>query len=464
MIKTFKSSVFLCAMSALFLCGACHKEQSPIPEVLGEYLKYHAEKGKTVDGYDAYFDLSDGMLAAYSNDTTKAEIKSIINKITGNKNCRNIYSLKEGTVSKLDKSQTELYNYILNPSSYATVAPIEETLKKITSHGTSAFLVTDFEEYSNGVIQQQNYAKAYFVDWLKKGGDITFFITNYLENGKQKHLYFTVFDMGGHSLLKDIENALEGSNTKYTRFNLTANVVGIEYGYSGTKGGCYHDLDGEDIVSVTNESGEGDCFTLYKDYHAEYYPFNETWANIVKNAKDLSEEGNTPRFTHLITGPKANLTSLSGYNVKELDLKVTNIQDDFAKFAGYYEYTKDKTMNVDENGKLLDEYNYLNKNNAANMPEIEDMLKYAGSVKNGVATLNVDFDEDFNGTSSKVNPLDLLRVDIVIDECEPKYDLVTKLFSWQGNNSLEQAVRNTLQEVNPEGQVIYTFFMRDGGE
>ena len=101
MIKTFKSSVFLCAMSALFLCGSCH-DLSPISETLGEYLKYHAEEGKTTSGYDAYFDLSDGMLAAYSNDTTKAELKSIINKITGNKNCRNIYSLKEGAVSKLD--------------------------------------------------------------------------------------------------------------------------------------------------------------------------------------------------------------------------------------------------------------------------------------------------------------------------------------------------------------------------
>ena len=458
MIKTFKFTAAICAVSSIFLLGSCGGGKQPVstPETLGAYLKYHVEEGKTSDGYNAYFDLSDGMLSAYGNDTTKKVLESVVNKITGNEDCKAVYSLKEGKISELDKSQTELYNYILNPASYATVAPIEEALKKITASGTSAILVTDFEEYSNGVIQQQNYAKAYFVDWLKKGGDITFFVIDYLEIGKPKHLYFTVFSIGGSTLLADIENALKGKDAGITRFNLTVDAVNIEYAYKGTKGGSYHNADGEDIASSTNESGNGDCFTVYKDYRAEYYPFDQSWADIVKNAKTLAEEGNTPRFTHLVTGPKADLKSLSGYDIKELDLKVTAIKDDFAKFAGYYEYTKDKTVNTGENGKLLEQYNY--PAGGVDAHEIDDMLTYGGTVKDGVATLDIDFDPGFDGTSA---PVGLLRVDVVIDECEPKYDLVSSLFSWPGNNSLEQAVRNTLQEVNPEGKAIYTFFIRD---
>lgn len=451
----------LCFFAA-FLCS-CTKTTppSPIPEVLGNYLKYHANADEASKGYNAYFDLSDGMLAAYGDLSTKEKLKSVINKITGNKNCQNVYALKDGAITKLETNQTELYNYILNPASYAKVAPIEETLKDIVDKGVSAFFITDFEEYSNGVIQQQNYAKQYFVKWLKSNKDITFFVTDYVENGKPKHLYFTVFDSGSHALLKEIEDAFDGQEADYKRFNLTSNNVRIEYTYpSTTKGGCYHDAStGEDIVSCTDESGKGDCFTKFESYQAEYYPFNASWNDIVKNAKDLAQPGNTPQYTDLITGPKADLTSLSGYNVTELDVKVTNMQADFTKYAGYYEYTKDKTVNVDENGKLLPEYDYTK--GGGGTTEVEDMLEYTGSIKDGVSTLNINFDDDFTGTNPAVSPSDLLRVDVVIEECSPKYDIVSQLFSWPGNNSLEQAVRNTLQEVNPKGKTIYTFFMRD---
>lgn len=176
--------LLLASFIAVGVYGCTDETASTCPEVLYAYLEQQQKQVIPTNGYCAYFDLSDGMLAAYNDPVTKDNLKSIVNKVTGNTTCKQVYALKNGMVEKLEKSQTELYNYILNPKSYAQMAPIEETLKQIVSDDKSAFLVTDFEEYTNGSIQQQNYAKKYFVEWLNKGFDISFFVMNYTEERK----------------------------------------------------------------------------------------------------------------------------------------------------------------------------------------------------------------------------------------------------------------------------------------
>ncbi len=451
-------NLLITSFVAAGMCGCCD-ETSPIPEVLYAYLEQQQEQKVTTDGYCAYFDLSDGMLSAYSDPITKDNLKSIVNKITGNVTCEQVYALKNGMIEKLEKSQTELYNYILNSRSYAQMAPIEETLKQIVSDNKSAFLVTDFEEYTNGSIQHQNYAKKYFVEWLNKGFDISFFVMDYTEGKKSKHLYFTVFNSTNRTLFNDIESALDGKKeANYKRFNLTTDLITFDYNYAAaTRGGSYHDANTfEDIVSCTNETGKGNCYTIYKDFKSEFYPFEATWTDIVANAKSMSEEGNTPVFTHLITGPVADFSLMSGYKVEKIDIRTCNIQNDFNKFTGYYEFCKSGT-NADEEGKVLLEFDY-NKAGGT-ISEVADLFTYSGKINNGKASVNIDFRPGFSGEIANMPANDLLRVDVVIAECRPKYNVIDELFAWDGNNSLADAVRNTLQEVNPQGNSIYTFFI-----
>lgn len=447
-------------ISAGFSGCAGGEASSSVPEVLSSYLQQQVvQKDSLQNKYSAYFDLSDGMLSAYTDPVTKENLKSIVNKITGNTSCEQVYALKNGVIENLDLNQTELYNYVLTPASYAKIAPIEEALKQIVSDNKSAFLVTDFEEYSNGIIQQQNYAKKYFMRWLDKGYDISFYVMDYTEGEKQKHLYFTVFDSANGALSKDIANALEGNQVNYKLFNLGTDFVTYEYNYlAETRGGCYHDAtSNEDIVSCTNESGSGDCFTLYKAYQAEFYPFEASWTDIVANAKSVSDEGNTPVYTHLITGPVADFTAMSGFDVQELTLKTSNIQKDFGKFSGYYDYKK-LGANADEEGKILPEFDYSKGGVPAQ--EVADMFIYEGTVEKGKATLNIDFTPTFTGQIAGVESGDMLRIDVVIKESQPKYELIDQLFAWEGNASLSQSVKNTLQDINPKGKVIYTFYVR----
>jgi hypothetical protein len=54
-----------------------------------------------------------------------------------------------GKINPLDYNSNELFNKVSDPKQYKDImAPIQETLKKITEGNNDALLVSDFEEYT----------------------------------------------------------------------------------------------------------------------------------------------------------------------------------------------------------------------------------------------------------------------------------------------------------------------------
>lgn len=462
-IGTLAVSALAIGLTTMFI--GCSSNGLSMPEVLQAYIAYQSPQRSCEKGYTAYFDLSDGLLAAYQTPSTAACLQSIVNKVTGNANCKDVFTLKNNEITKSDLRQTALYNYILSPQSYQMVAPIEESLAQIVKKDQAALLVTDFEEYNGASIQQQNYAKPYFISWLSRGYGIVFFVFDYQENGKNKHLYFTVFDTPDHTLLKETEEALKGNGASFQTFKLNNNDVRFAVNYPAViKGGCYHDDSGDDIISCCKEDGENDCFTLFNGLNAEFYPFEESWENIVQNIKDAHDDASnyTPPFTHLLSGLKANFENMSGYTIKALNIRVTDIQDDYDKFAGWYDF-KTNGNNADDNGKVLPEFDYP-ATGGSNIGVVQDMFVFTGKLNGNQADISVDLRPQFSGIVANMPMGNLLRVDVVIADCEPRYDVLPALFAWPGNNSLVEAVKNTLQDRNPIGQVIYTYYVRGEGD
>lgn len=458
MLKSFTH--FSIGITILALIISSCQSEAPMPEVLQAYIQYHTPQPQVEKGYRAYFDLSDGLLSAYQVPTIGNCLKSMVNKVTGNENCQEVYTLKNNEKTKSELRQTDLYNYILTPENYQTSAPIEMTLAHICSEGHAALLVTDFEEYNGGTIQQQGYAKKYFIDWLNRGNRIVFFIFDYQEAGKEKHLYFTVFDTPDHLLLRETEDALKGNGAVYKTFRLNKDDISFAVDYPAvTVGGAYHDDQGDDIVSLTKEDGKGDCYTLFQGMNAEYYPFEESWPNIVQNVADAKNPDSeySPKFSHLISGLTANFENLSGYDIHKLDIRVSDIQSDYDKFAGWHAY-KTNGENTDENGNVLSEFDY--PKGMSPIGEVHDMFVFAGKVNGLTADIALDFRPLFSGTVANMPMGNLLRVDIVIAECEPRYNDLPQLFEWAGNPSLKESVKNTLQDQNPTGRVIYTYYIK----
>lgn len=447
--------------------------------------------------YAAYFDFTGAMTAC--NDSQTAEtFNGLCQKITGESAKFDIYKLGDSKIVPLtgEVRPAQIFAQLKNASKQQEFyAPIEDALKQITKEGRSAVLVTDFEEYTkDGQIYRQAYATPYLKSWLASGGDITFYVTDYNE-GIAKHLYYVVFDYNEHSLLKLVENSLQGLPVNYKRFTLATNSYPTCTNYlAAAKGGTYHDAYGDDIVSMSNEDGSDNGFFKIEGLRTESYSFGASWEDIVTNAKDQTREngadgknGNDEPFTHLFRNLFIDLSHSDSYKLNALDVRVTDVYDDLEKYWAWYVASTNKPKiekeegeiyldfegheagekYYDEKGNILAEYDYTK--GPGNIGEIKDMLVFDNDLfKNTNAQdpasveLGVKFKPGFTGEILQLEGDDhIFRVDIIVQSasiCDQ--NTLQELFDWPGNDCLFYSVKNALQDMNPQGRPIYSYFVR----
>lgn len=493
------AQVAIAASCVLSLSGCCETgpQLSTVEKVALYYIK-DVTAPKEQDSIEAYFDFSDGMNWAYQNDTTKNILKDIVNKIS-NENGAKVYSIADDMITLLPEKTTTLFNSIMSSASYTKMyAPIEKTLARIIESDNNALLVTDFEEYTpDGKIQTAAFASKYFEEWLNRGYDIKFYITDYTEKSLTKHLYYILFNTKNHALQEKVEEAIKGQPENYKEFQLSTNPCKLTTNYMGAAyGGCYHDSSHQDVVSGTDESGtaesycnynlEGYVATIIQDspffksvrrLNAEYYPMGVTWADIVKNAKDTSD------FTDLLRNLFVDLTFQDSYIVNRLDVIATDVQQDMDAYisslmpqiVGTPEMvddgmgglvaapTKDQEPYYDERGNVLPEYIYTPQTSAQIMDTFEmNQTLFANTMRTDPSKveIGIDLKTGFGGTICGYNQGDMIRLDIVIAKCEPNTSRLSSLFSWDGNSNLADAIKNTLQNMKPENRVIYSYFIK----
>lgn len=448
-------------------------------------------------GATVYVDFSDGMQYGYGSPEAKALLASVVNKLSGATGTVQFMSLADDKITKLDMPQTEIYNTIMNPGNYTQQrAPIEKTLKTIVEKQQPALLITDFEEYNGAVIQQQNYAKDYFKAWLAKGFNITFYKLDFNEKGKEKKLFFAVFD-GQYGALDGMvaQAVAQAQAPGVERFILGS----PEYAYPKTvaylsfkQGGNYHDSKGVDNVSGVIEDGSSQGFISYCTTQAtadaaqsrskyapiselygpvvQYYPMQVSWPDILKNIEALRAQGVDPKdvYQHFIGSLYANFSAQDGFAINKLEARAFNVEQAFQKLDmdKVQEQAKQDKEDAKKGAKPRD-----GKAMAAleaESPEVLDMftasLLPAPQQGQGWQEIVVDFDTKFNGTfpSGTPEPTDMLKVNVVIAQATPRLERVDGFFGWPGNRSLAQSVTNALTsaEVNPQGQVIISYYMK----
>lgn len=437
---------------------------------LDKYVEVTEQPTQMNDGNAVYFDMSDGMNAAYADDNSKAVLQGIVNSIAGKADC---FGLANNQISPIEKSHTELYNYLLNSKSYSQIsAPVQKTLETIVENNQPALLLTDYEEYNNGRIQKAAYAKEAFTAWLKKGHKITFYKWNFTENGKEKMMFLTVFDDNINTLGSLINNAVNGLEKfvlggkdfafpAFTNYVYQVDDKGTQKPLSVNQGGNYHNSKGKDNVTAVLEKGDE---LSYKSYClplataggngaftplnmgvgalAEYYPLCEAWENILTNAKDLSsnEIPEKDRFTHLLSNLYVELNAQHGYNVSGIEARVFDI-------------TKAMEMCAEDSVKVKEVQGYEGK-------QVFDFL--TATYETGDYTkISVDFDQKFKASSKFEGAM--YRVDIVISAATSNINNAKDFFNWEGNPSLATSVEQVLldTECNPQGHVLYTYYIKN---
>lgn len=437
-------------------CNSCGKRKPTNPQVLQAYLEEHKKDVPCYDSYSVYVDLTDCMRLACEDSNTKRKLEVLVGKTqSSGLHCNGYYELKNDTITSLGKPNKATFNHLLNGSNCLWTAPIEKTLSQIIATEESAILITDFEEYQTGQIFRGDCgASTAFVSWLKKGNNITFFVFDFTETNCKKHLYLTVFDTPKRELLKEVENALGQGEKNYEVFYLNNSIYSNKTEYDWRAyGGNYRNKKGEDNISFTKEGGECDCYCFFEGLNAEYYPFGESWEYIVKNIADdhsltKDDRNGDPPYTNLISGLSLDFTSMSGYAIKSLGLKMYAVQADYDAF--FDSWTNDNTSYK-----------------PVKCGEIYDMFVFTGKVVKNKAKVSIDLKPGFSGKVANMMENDMVRVDVIIDSCVVVDGSHLKnLFSWQDkkgmNNSLHDAVLNTLQNVDilPQGRVVYSYFVQ----
>lgn len=475
-IFKIKNLLFAAAMTmascGIISCG--NTDDVNMPQQIKQYFDKDITLRNAANNYSAYFDLSDGVVLAYKNQGAANFLNATVQKLTSSDSCQ-VYSLADDKITPLQLKQTELYNKIMDAKSYTQqMAPIEKTLDKIVKDGKSSLLVTDFEEFTpDRQVQHQSFATRYFVNWLKQGNDITFFVFDFIGvRNIPYHLYFIVFDNKSHKFLNQIKESAVGV-TGYQEFHLSTDAYSVSTQYpSASQGGNYHDAEtGEDLITGIMEDGSGIAYTNYgKGARLEYYPLGVSWEDALKNSQEATQAGFNPKFTDLFRNLFFDFSNQDSYIIKKLDVKVTDIEEDFQRYALYQNALANKEKSAtyyDENGKLLPDYDY-SKNKVQNK-EIKDLLvldqdlfsqsmAQSGGKK---AEIGIKFSPNFKGSLIGGEPNDLFRIDVTIAESQPNFSpRLDQLFSWGANNNLRDAIRNTLQELNPKGTIIYTYFAK----
>ncbi len=438
-----------------------------------ETVASHEASDKLGDGAAVYVDMSDGMNCAYASAESKVLLQSIVNKLAAN-DAIQFYGLADMTISDIDMDHTHLFNYMMNTQSYQKQkAPIEKTLGLILERNQPALLMSDFEEYKGVGIEKAAYAKRYFIEWLAKGFNITFYKWDFVERGKNKYMFLAVFDDNINRLNNLVANAIATSGQSIERYILASKQFSYPTAsnyISLKQGGNYHNALGKDIVTAVLEDGSKEAYVSYTQPLAtangvgpfasldnlagnfsEYYPVGVKWNEALANSKALSENGVPERdeFKHLLSNLYINLKAQDGFDIEELEVRTFDMQTSMMEKSA---------MSADS----IDVAQIL----AVSNPEVNEFLSCDlddDDLPEGWYMVSVDFHKKFDGTfASNTDPSHLFRANIVIAEAKPEIEKACEFFAWDGNQSLANSVVEALTAPtsNPEGRVLYTYYLK----
>lgn len=441
---------------------------------LDKYVELTQNSHLLNDGASVYVDMSDGMNYAYSTVESQAVLQAIINKFAANQAIR-FYALADEKITPLDYSHTQLYNYMLNRNSYnKQKAPIEATLQRILSENRPALLMTDFEEYKGKVIEQAAYAKESFIEWLSDGNNITFYKWDFVEKGKDKHMFIAVFDDNANRLKSLVENAVSLTNHNIEKYVLGcrdfAYPTSTQY-ISLKQGGNYHNDKGIDVVTAVMENGGINDYIsyakpfatangapgqfapldMYLGAYAEYYPLGVNWTDALANAKRMQEAGvpDNIKYNHLLSDLYIDFGAQNGFNIEDIEVRVFDMCETMMAISAQGDSIKMADIEQIDNPEV-------NMFLAASMHAAEELPI-------GWNEIIIDFDTHFNGTFiGGSNPTNLFRANIVISKAAPNITEVNSFFGWPGNPSLANSIKETLtaSSSNPQGRILYTYYIK----
>ncbi len=281
-----------------------------------------------------YIDFSSGISEALNQNSNKQLITECFGIILSKD--LEVYKLGESIIAPLSVSNiTELGQKIGNNKEYKDkYAPIQKAVEKIIASNNDALLITDFEEWQNGIeITESPFLKLSFKDWLSKGNSIHFFMSApYKEGNVSKRLYFTIFNCGNPNESSMITKLQAKLSSSLTRYDLTNKSYKLTQLYPSEKsGGIFYDETGKsdkekNILDIKENYING----LKNGNPFEFYPFGLDWKTIDETHSSYKSQ---KQFNDFFRKLFINLKDENAYVYGDFDVKVYDVTDDFFYFS-----------------------------------------------------------------------------------------------------------------------------------
>lgn len=417
-----------------------------------------------------FIDFSAGINNAFRSSVVKDLLSECFNALLTDK--FEVYRLGSNEITPLPVTNTtQLGQEISNQANYKDIwAPIEKTVERITDANNDALLITDFEEWIDKTeVTGTAYLKLPFLKWLGKGHSIHFFIVDYKEGKVDKHVYFTVFNSTG-DLLSKLAPRLAATSLRY---DLSANAYNISTKYPEHEAGGIYNNE-KNIMDV--KQGE-----YIRGLNYEYYPVGLDWKTI----EELHKE-DTSAFKYLFRNLFIDLSNQDSYSFERFEVDAFNVTRDFENYAKadyvlhhppaitkgddgqnrISDLVKDPLVRecYNEDGTVKDACKYRPEA----LKALPDYFRISQSLFDDTkkrdekqVELGIVFASSFKPAEGT-----FLKLNIVLTSAVPNLKNPSlEKFKWINargipNTALYESVKNTLLELKPENNVVYTYYIK----
>ena len=454
-----------------------------------------------INEFGIYLDYSSGMRIAFEAKQNTDFYYLFINSLKISE--PNFYAVESGEIKKFEKlPKSDLYKRIKDIKSYNKInAPLDIAIQQIVAKNSESVFITDGELWKDGE-RDDPWAREEFGKWLKKGNTIDFYTTDFIEKGKSKHVFYMFFIPRNQIENKNsvanqfkfyLEKSVEAKQLSYTHFSFSNSSYKLVQEYKKQDEGGVNinaELDSETYIN-SGEKFDFEYVELYLpwlDMH-EYISqaFNERTGKAIKGGEAL--------LSKLFLETKA----LEFYKIEELGIKVYDVRDDFLNFNGckICAHGEKPTYELDEGGKkLLDEenlpilktfgeegcYNDIGElikdtvfKSNDKLKEIKELYFFDNEAFNnnieheGRGEIMIKLYPELNEEILNTECGNFHRIDIYLKKVTTSINNPNlEKFIWDGiqlskNRSIYNSIIGALNEANPEGKVVYSYYIRTQG-
>ncbi len=505
-------------------------ESSDFKDVIEQFNSSYSNLNSTnefVNNTNVYVDLSDGITKyALGNSNNKKLLQQFFFTVQNEENL----TYNELSDDKIIPYQgTQALSYFIKNGHYNSDgklkrgAPIDKAFNEIASKNELGIVITDGELYDPVAkeVSMNPWASDSFKSWFASGGKLNIIYTDFSEinGGKNynKHMYILLFI----PKLYD-GNLVEGLAADFADNGITYKNMTFDTDVSDLYNREYPDAQTPGTLTFNQEFANASGYFSENNFEyinlADDSDFNTYDDGLVYYLRDLGDEDGKKRNRPLLEKLFVDLESINNYKVKNINLNVTNVSDDFVRFKrNYYAKKNLPEVLIAESGKdSLSDDNFLVFNDCYTLIDGIDPYDFSGKVKsdtekNFVKMLNPEFtfkesdlnskqvkdflfldqeagdnneknlqnfevvlkfDEKFNEDNLGFSPENnnIIKVDIVVEsnDFDLKNNTVNKnALTWDkiDDSGVDQTLYTSLLNVlknNKPNSILYTYYIELG--